>query len=69
MIGPGHRWPLVLAPVYGVLRRIAATRAAAERLDVVTLAQMTTALVLAVERGGKSVRVVEVPEIRAAPAI
>ena len=66
VIGPGHRWPLVLAPIYAVLRRIPATRAGAERLGFVTLAQMTAALVRAVERGGSGVRVVEVPEIRAA---
>ena len=68
VIGPGHRWPLVLAPIYAVLRRIPATRAGAERLGFVTLAQMTAALVRAVERGGSGVRVVEVPEIRAALA-
>ena len=66
VIGPGHRWPLVLAPIYAVLRWIPATRAGAERLGFVTLAQMTAALVRAVERGGSGVRVVEVPEIRAA---
>lgn len=64
VLGPGHRWPGLLLPVYAVLRWIPATRAAAERLGFVTLAQMVRALVRAVEQPGPGVRVVEVPEIR-----
>ena len=45
VIGPGHRWPLVLAPVYTVLGRVPATRASAVRLGLVRLGQV-------VERGG-----------------
>lgn len=65
VLGPGHRWPLLLAPVYALLRRIPATRASAERLGFVTLAQMTAALVHAVEAPAQGVRIVEVPAIRA----
>jgi uncharacterized protein YbjT (DUF2867 family) len=64
VLGPGHRWPCVLLPFYAVLRRIPATRASAERLGFVTLAQMICALVRAVEQPAKGVRIVEVPEIR-----
>lgn len=64
VLGPGHRWPALLVPVYAVLRRLPVTRAAAERLGFVTLPQMTRALVNAVERPASGVRVVEVPEIR-----
>lgn len=66
VLGPGHRWPMLLLPVYVLLRCIPATRAAAERLGFVTLAQMTAALVRAVEAPLAGVRVVEVPAIRAA---
>ena len=68
VLGPGHRWPIVLLPIYAILRRIPATRAAAERLGFVTLAQMTAALVRAVEEPPSGVRIVEVPAICAAPA-
>lgn len=65
VLGPGHWWPLLLLPVYAVMRRMPATRASAERLGLVTLAQMTRTLVAAVERPATGVRVVTVPEIRA----
>ena len=69
MLGPGHRWPLLLVPVYAVLRRIPATRETAERLGLVTREAMIAALVRAVETppmGG--VRILEVPDIRRAMA-
>jgi uncharacterized protein YbjT (DUF2867 family) len=67
VLGPGHRWPLLLMPVYAVLRRIPATRETAERLGLVTREAMIAALVRAVETppmGG--VRILEVPDIRRA---
>lgn len=66
VLGPGHRWPVVLMPVYALLRKFPATRAAAERLGFVTLEQMVAALVRAVEQPARGVRVVAVPEIREA---
>ena len=66
VLGPGHRWPMLLQPVYAVLRRFPAMRAGAERLGFVTLAQMARALVQAVEQPANGIRVVEVPEIRRA---
>jgi uncharacterized protein YbjT (DUF2867 family) len=64
VLGPGHRWPLLLVPFYALLRQLPSTRASAERLGFVTLPQMTAALVRAVEQPASGVRVVEVPEIR-----
>jgi uncharacterized protein YbjT (DUF2867 family) len=65
VLGPGHRWPYVLVPVYALLRLIHASRESAQRLGLVTLAAMVAALVQAVEtppNGGA--RIVEVPEIK-----
>ena len=64
VLGPGHRWPAVLAPLYAIFRRLPWTRASSERLGFVTLEQMTRALVQAVEQPASGVRVVEVPDIR-----
>lgn len=64
VLGPGHRWPYLLLPVYAVLRALPATRASALRLGLVTLEQMTRALVRAVENPLRGVRIVTVPEIR-----
>jgi uncharacterized protein YbjT (DUF2867 family) len=66
VLGPGHRWPCALLPIYAVLRLIPATRAGADRLGFVTLKQMVSALVHAVEHPAQGMRIVAVPEVRAA---
>jgi uncharacterized protein YbjT (DUF2867 family) len=68
VLGPGHRWPYLLTPFYAVAGWLPWTRESARRLGLVTLAQMTRALVAAVENpppAGQR-RVVDVPAIRAA---
>jgi uncharacterized protein YbjT (DUF2867 family) len=64
VLGPGHRWPAVLLPVYWVLERLPGTRDSARRLGLITLDQMLEALVNAVENPVRGIRIVEVPEIR-----
>jgi uncharacterized protein YbjT (DUF2867 family) len=65
VLGPGHRWPLLLQPVYAVLRLFPKTRPTAERLGFITLAEMTTSLVSAVENPPASgVVTLEVPDIK-----
>jgi uncharacterized protein YbjT (DUF2867 family) len=64
VLGPGHRWPALLVPVYWAMERIPATRAAALRLGLVSLGQMAGALVAAVENPARGTRIVEVGEIR-----
>ena len=65
VIGPGHRWPLVLVPLYWLFERIPSTSDSAQRLGLVTLSQMITALVYAVEHPSKGITIVDVPRIRA----
>jgi uncharacterized protein YbjT (DUF2867 family) len=64
VLGPGHRWPYLLVPVYFVVERLPGTRDAARRIGLVTLPQMVAALVRAVESPPDGVRIVEVPDIR-----
>ena len=64
MLGPGHRWPYVLLPVYSVLERVPSTRESARRLGLVTIDQMVAALVETIEHPPQRERIVEVPEIR-----
>jgi uncharacterized protein YbjT (DUF2867 family) len=66
VLGPGHRWPYVLLPVYWLLERFPSTRESARRLGLVTLKQMLAALVNAVDNPATGIRVVEVPQIREA---
>ena len=66
VLGPGHYWPYLLLPVYWMAAAIPATRAGAARLGLVTLREMVTALVYAVENPPVVTRIVEVPQIRRA---
>jgi len=65
VLGPGHRWPYLLLPMYKLMELLPSTREGATRLGLVTLEEMVWALVHAVETPAKRVRVVEVPGIRA----
>jgi len=64
VLGPGHRWPLVLLPFYRLAEQLPATHEAARRLGLVTVEQMVIALVVAVERPALGVHILEVPDIR-----
>jgi uncharacterized protein YbjT (DUF2867 family) len=68
VLGPGHRWPYALVPLYWVARRVPSLRDGATRLGLVTLRQMVDALVAAVESLPSGVRVWGVPDIRRAGA-
>ena len=65
VLGPGHRWPYLLIPIYALLERLPATRVGAERLGLVSRRAMVSALARAVEMPPtQGVRITEVPEIR-----
>ena len=64
VLGPGHRWPAVMLPVYWIAEKLPRTREAALRLGLVSLSHMVAALVLAVENPAEGVRFAGVPEIR-----
>ena len=68
VLGPGHRWPMLVVPVAKLFEWLPWTRDAARRLGFVTLGQMVTALAHAVEHPPAPAerRIVEVPAIRAA---
>ncbi len=66
VLGPGHRWPYLLVPLYALMELFPGTRESARRLGLVTIEQMVRALVMAVENPPRGIRVVAVPEIRQA---
>ncbi len=68
VLGPGHWWPYLLVPMYKLAELLPSTREGAQRLGLVTLEQMTSALTVAVESPTQGVRVVGVPGIRSASA-
>jgi uncharacterized protein YbjT (DUF2867 family) len=65
VLGPGHRWPYALLPMYWLMERLPGTRDGARRLGLVTLEQMKCALVNAVENPCQGTRIMDVPQIRA----
>lgn len=69
VLGPGHRWPVLLLPLYWVASLIPLTRQGARRLGLVTLQQMMTALIYAVEHPIEGMRTVSVRKIRAGGVI
>lgn len=66
ILGRGHRWPYLLLPAYWLFERIPTTRAGALRCGLVTIKQMVTALIAAVENPADGIKFVEVPQIRSA---
>lgn len=64
ILGPGHWWPLVLQPAYRLMEMMPSMHDAARRLGLVTIQDMLTALIRAIEYPPESIRVIEVPEIR-----
>lgn len=67
VLGPGHRWPYALVPVYALLRALPATRAGAERLGLLTRGEMVDALVqIVIGPPPSRVRILGVSDIRRA---
>lgn len=64
VLGPGHRWPYLLLPAYWAMALVPKTRDGARRLGLVTLQQMLTTLVWAVESASEESRILNVEDIR-----
>ena len=64
VLGPGHRWPYALVPLYWIMGAIPSTRDRARELGLVTIAQMVKTLVRCVEEPPRGERIVSVPDIK-----
>jgi uncharacterized protein YbjT (DUF2867 family) len=64
VLGPGHRWAYVLAPMYWIAALMPSRRDTARRLGLVTLPQMIATLTHAVDTAGNQRRSFDVPDIR-----
>ncbi len=68
VLGPGRRWPKLIVPLYKLAELFPATRATAERLELVTIEQFINAMASAAENpppNGRQ-RIVDVPAIKRA---
>ena len=68
VLGPGHRWPYALIPLYRLMESFPPTRKGALRLGLVTRDQMVRALTDSVATPSNGIRILEVPEIRSGRA-
>jgi uncharacterized protein YbjT (DUF2867 family) len=64
VLGPGHRWAYALWPFYKIAELLPGTRESANRLGLINIWQMLSALVWSVENVPENVRIVDVPKIR-----
>ncbi|MFL6415988.1 MAG: SDR family oxidoreductase [Bryobacteraceae bacterium] len=64
VLGPGHRWPILLKPFYTAAELIPALRIGARRLGLVSLEQMVRTLVRAIEDPPTGIKIFGVSEIR-----
>jgi uncharacterized protein YbjT (DUF2867 family) len=63
ILGPGHRWPYVLLPLYALLRLLPSTRAGAERLALIPRRAVIDAMVRSIESPPAATTVLEAPQI------
>jgi nucleoside-diphosphate-sugar epimerase len=64
VLGPGHRWAYALLPFYWICERLPSTRDSAQRLGLITLSQMLSALIYSVENPPVGIRILDIPEMR-----
>lgn len=64
VIGPGHRWPLWLKPLYWLASLVPSTRDNAAAMGLVTREEMVAALIDAIEHPPLDLRIIGVPQIR-----
>jgi uncharacterized protein YbjT (DUF2867 family) len=64
VLGPGHWWPLLLLPLYGLAEIIPSWRLKTRSMALVTIQQMLRTLINAIEGPSRQLRIVEVSDIR-----
>jgi uncharacterized protein YbjT (DUF2867 family) len=64
VLGPGHWWPVLIKPVYWLMKLLPSTRGTAAKLDTVTIRQMINTLAEAVSRPSEQLKVYEVKDIK-----
>jgi nucleoside-diphosphate-sugar epimerase len=64
VLGPGHWWPVILLPFYGIAELVPAWREKARAKGLVTIKQMLNTLVYVIETNPEKYRVIEVPDIK-----
>jgi uncharacterized protein YbjT (DUF2867 family) len=64
VLGPGHYWPILLLPLYGIARLIPSFRKKATAFGLVTMRQMVQTLAASVSAEPAACRILEITDIR-----
>ena len=64
VLGPGHFWPVLLLPLYGIAEIIPSLQKRARSMAFVTIGQMLRTLITAVEADPLPLRIMEIRNIR-----
>lgn len=64
VLGPGHWWPVLLLPFYGIAMLVPSWNKKAKAMGLVTISQMINTLVKAVEANPDKKRIIEIEEIK-----
>ena len=64
VLGPGHWWPVLLLPLYGIARIVPSWKQKAEQRSLVTLSQMMDTLLKAIASPPQKLRVFEIKHIK-----
>ena len=64
VVGPGHRWPLLLLPLFKILEWMPATRRKAKALALVSIHQLLDTLLMAIEQPEEVNEILDVDAIK-----
>ena len=64
VVGPGHLWPLLLLPAYGIANLFPYYRKKAEETSLITIRQMLHTIMKAIESPPQRQRVFEIKHIK-----
>jgi uncharacterized protein YbjT (DUF2867 family) len=64
VLGPGHYWPILLLPVYGIAELVPSWRKKARAMGLVRIGQLIRTLVSAVKQPPQPCSILEIKDIR-----
>jgi uncharacterized protein YbjT (DUF2867 family) len=64
VIGPGHYWPILLLPLYGVAELVPTWKQKTRAMALVTIHQILRTLVATIEADPVPIRIIEIKQIR-----
>lgn len=64
VLGPGHWWPLILLPFYGIAELVPSWRKSARVMALVSIGQMLQTLIKVIESNPERLRLLEVQDIK-----